>query len=82
MLTNGVRRRLVSAAMAVVWSATAQAQQPSQPVTPGLPGTPENRGTAGTSAPPPPIPASRDKLTTTPAEKPLTPPQQPTSPQR
>ena len=79
MLTNRVRR-LVSALVAAVWSTTSQAQQPSQLLTPGLPGTPDNRGIAGT--PPRPIPATRDKLTATPAEKPVTPPQPPAPPQR
>jgi len=59
-----------------VLPATASAQQPSQPLTPGLPVTPENRGGLGASVVAP-IPDTGRKMTSTPAEKPVTPPRLP-----
>jgi hypothetical protein len=64
------------AAAAMVLPAMALAQQPSEPLAPGLPARPDGQRGAGVPATPP-IPDTSKRATSTPAEKPVAPAQQP-----
>jgi hypothetical protein len=80
--TKGVRRLILAVAIAA-WPTLAPAmtwaQQPFQPIAPGLPGPKDDHNGLGAN-PPPPIPDSSRQMSSTPAEKPVAPPQRPQQP--
>jgi hypothetical protein len=70
---------LLALAAAVVPPTAASAQQPSELLTPGIPAKPDDPKGAGVPSVPP-LPDTTKRAISTPAEKPVTPAQQPAKP--